>query len=237
MDTTLIIIIAVIALAILLCFLLSIANFSGERFMERYKEIDKVPVNSRFSVLEYIGYLNNKYFENKIQVVQISNLAGDAYSRGKLFLSGNTLSKNSVASFTIVSHELGHALQDKEGKKLKRLHMLKRLVKFFGIFMLPSIIAGLILMFIGENLFTPGIILLCFAAVIFLSTLLIRLVTISIEKDASKKALVFLREVLDDKQVKMCKKFLNDARLTYWAEFLRIILGWTALSRKTKLFN
>lgn len=237
MDTTLIIIILVIAGAVLLCFLLAIANFSGEKFMDKYKELDNMEVNSRFSVLEYIGYLNNKYFNNQIKIVQISNIAGDAYSRGKLFLSGNTLSRNSIVSFTIVSHELGHALQDIEGNKLKRLHRLRRFVKFLGFFMLPSLIAGAVLTIIGENLFIWGLVLLGIAGLIFLSSLLIRLITISIEKDASKKALIFLREVTDEKQVKICKKFLNDARMTYWAEFLRIILGWTAMSRKTKLFN
>ena len=61
--------------------------------------------------------------------------------------------------------------------------------------------------------------------------------SLAIEKDASKKALKFLDEFLSEDEVKKCKAFLNDARLTYWADFLRACLGWTAMSRKTKLFN
>jgi Zn-dependent membrane protease YugP len=147
------------------------------------------------------------------------------------------VSNNSLASFTIVSHELGHAMQDKQGKKLKRLHALKNIIRFLGIFMIPSIVAGVLLLFFGQAYFVWSMVSFGFAGSLFLSALIIRLVGISIEKDASKKAVEFLCEVTDEKQVRQCKKFLKDARLTYWAEFLRVILGWTALSKKTKLFN
>ena len=237
MDKSLIILICVIAAAILFCFLLAIANFSGDRFFEKYQQYDKIGVHADLTVLEYIDFLNKKYFDNQVQVVKIGNLAGDAYSGGRLYLSENTLTNNSLASFTIVSHELGHALQDKEGKKLKVLARMKKFLRFFGIFMLPSIVAGAILLFLGSEYFVWSMALFGFAAFLFLSALVLRLITISIEKDASKKAVVFLREVTDEKQVKICKKFLNDARLTYWADFLRILLGWTALSKKAKLFN
>ena len=237
MSLTLIIIIAVVAGVALLCFLLAIANFSYDRFMDRYEYFDQKEINSRFSVLEYINYLNKKYFDDKIKIVQISNIAGDAYSSGKLFLSTKTLNTNSIASFTIVSHELGHALQDKEGNRLKKLHKLRKLGKILGYLMTPSIIAGAILAIIGSDLFIPGLILIGFGVLIFFLALIIKLATISIEKDASKKALVFLREVTDAKQVKQCKKFLNDARMTYWGDFLRIVLFWTAMSKKPKLFN
>ena len=60
--------------------------------------------------------------------------------------------------------------------------------------------------------------------------------TIAIEKDASTKAEMFLKEVLTLSQVSRCKRFLLHARMTYWAEFLRLILFWTGFSRKTKLF-
>lgn len=237
MSLTLIIIIAVVAGVAVLSFLLAIANFSYDRFMERYEYFDKIAINSRFSVIEYIDYLNKKFFDSRIKIVQISNIAGDAYSSGKLFLSTKTLNTNSVASFTIVSHELGHALQDKEGNKLKRLHSLKRIVKILGYLMTPSIIAGGVLAIIGSDLFIPGLVLIGFGVFIFLLALFMKLMTISIEKDASKKALIFLKEVTDNRQVRQCKKFLNDARMTYWGDFLRIVLFWTAMSKKPKLFN
>lgn len=222
---------------LLLCFLLSVANFSGERFMERYQVMNKKFANSGILPIEFISRLNLKYFQGRLQIVQISKVASDAYSKGKLFLSTDTLKTPSLASFTIIAHEMGHALQDITGKKLKKLSRLRRLGRLLGVLMLPSIIAGGILMILGNELFWYGVILIGVGVFIFFLALFIKLRTISIEKDASKKALNFLNEFFNETEVKQCKTFLNDARLTYWADFLRLCLGWTAMSRKTKLFN
>lgn len=232
-----IILILVVAVLLLLCFLLAVANFSGERFMERYHEMNKKYSNNDISPIDFISKLNYKHFDGKLQIVQISGIANDAYSKGKLFLSTDTLRNPSLASFTIIAHEVGHALQDKTGKKLKTLSLLRRLGRFLGFLMLPSIIAGVILMLFGDKLFYWGIGLVAVGILIFILALFVKLRTISIEKDASKNALNFLKETFDEDVVKECKAFLNDARLTYWAEFLRLCLGWTAMSKKTKLFN
>ncbi len=232
-----IIIIGVIAIAVLLCFLLAVANYSGERFMEKYNEYNNIDANINMTPLQFINYIASRHFKNRLEIVQISNVAYDCYSKGKLFLSGNTLNLNTLASYTIISHELGHALQDERGNKLKRLHFLRRFGKVIGMLLFPSLIAGIILMFFGKTLFIVGCCLIGLGVLIFILALVIKLMTISIEKDASKNAIMFLSEVFEEKQLKLCKKFLNDARLTYWAEFLRIILGWTGASRKSKLFN
>ena len=47
---------------------------------------------------------------------------------------------------------MGHALQDKTGKKLLLLSRLRKLGKLIGIFMLPSIIAGVILIHLISSL-------------------------------------------------------------------------------------
>lgn len=236
MTTTWIIIIAVIAVAVLICFLLAVANFSYERFMARYKELDQVYIKSNLMPYDFVNMINHEYFQGKLQIVQISQVAGDAYGRGKLFLSTSTLSNNSIASFTIIAHEIGHAKQDREGKKLKRLNFMRKLGRFLGFFMTPLLIAGLILIFF-ENFRILSYILLACGVLIFLLALLLKLLTISIEKDASLKAIQFLEEIFDETEMKRAKRFLKDARLTYWADFLKIVLFWTAMSKKTKLFN
>lgn len=237
MNKTLWVIIFALACLIVLCLLLAVANFSGERFFERFKEVDKIEANSKFSTYEYIDYINQKYFDGKIKIALVKELAGDAYGKGYLFLSNNTLDKHSLASFTIVSHELGHALQDKQGTKLKKLSIFKRLLKIFGFFMMPCLIAGVVTFFVLSEMHFISYILFGLGGAVFLGALISRIATISIEKEASNNAIKFLEEVLNKSQLKICKKFLNDAWLTYWGEFLRILLGWTFLSRKTKLFK
>lgn len=231
------IVILIVALGVLLCFLLALANFSGERFAEKYDEMNQKFPSNNLNPLDFIYRLNTKYFDNKIQIIQISRKGRDSYSKGKLFLSTFTLQNPTLASFSIIAHEMGHAMQDKNSKKIKTLSRLRRLGKILGYFMLPSILAGVILMILGDKLFIWGILLAVLGVLIFLLALFIKLRTISIEKDASNKALKFLKEFFNEKEVLSCKSFMNDARLTYWADFLRICLGWTAMSKKTKLFN
>jgi len=226
----------VIAVAVLLCFLLAIANHSGERFLDKYNEMMRINADIEYSPSDFIEHIHNKYLKNNLKIVQISTSAGDAYSKGKLFLSAETLYSNSLASYTIIAHEMGHAQQDEDGNKLKKLNFLRRLGKVIGRLMMPSLVAGIILLFF-DNLFVLGICLASFAVLVFLLALVVKIITIAIEKDASEKAEVFLSEILTSGQLIRCRKFLNDARLTYWGEFLKILLFWTGASKKTKLFN
>ena len=96
--TTWIIIGCVIAFALLLCFLLAVANFSGDRFMEKYEKMNAREANTSLTPIQYINLLLNKFFKRDMEIVQISNIAGDAYSNGKLFLSGNRLKMKTLAS-------------------------------------------------------------------------------------------------------------------------------------------
>lgn len=234
METWLIITI-VVAVAVVLCFLLAVANFSGEKFMDEYNRINQIEVRNDLQPLQFVAQINDKHFDNKIKVGRVAQAAGDAYSKGVIYLSNQTLVTNSVASFTIIAHELGHALQDKEGKKLRKMLSLRRLGKVLGLLLVPCLVAGAVFGFLGNAIVCLS--LLGGAAFIFLLALYIKLRTISIEKDASKKAIIFLEEYLTEDELKTSKKLLSAAKLTYWADFLRIFLWWTAMSRKTKLFN
>lgn len=231
------IIIGIVAILVLLCFLLAVANYSGERFMQKYEEVNNIEANTNMSPIDFVDFVVDRFIKTPIEIVQISRVAGDAYSRRKLFLSTDTIHRRSLASFTIIAHELGHALQDVSGNKLKKLNRLRKLGRILGCLMMPSLLAGLVLLFFGKTLFIVGCSLIALGLFIFILALVVKIMTISIEKDASNNALMFLKEVFDENQLKRCKKFLNDARLTYWAEFLKIILFWTGVSKKGKLFS
>lgn len=237
MDFTLIIIICVLAFLVMLCFFLAIANFANEKFYDSYKKMDEIEARAHMDPLEYFELLNEKHFDGEITVKTIANIAGDAYSKKTLYLSGSTQGSNSLASFSIISHEMGHALQDKKGNKLKKLNFLRRIGKILGFFLIPLFILGIILMLIDFNLLYYGIGCLGGCVLIFILALFIKIRMIAIEKEASKFAIDFLKQVLADEQVALCKKFLNDARLSYWADFFRTLLAWTFMTKKNKLFS
>ena len=227
----------VIAFLLFICFGLAVANFALDKFYDVFEEIDKIYAQTELSPWQYIDILNQKYFDGEIVVKTISNVAGDAYSKKTLYLSGATQSSQSLASFAIISHEMGHALQDKQGNKLKTLNFLRRFGKVLGWFLMPMFIGGIVLMVGWAELFWVGVGLLAGCALTLILALFIKLRMIAIEKQASAFALDFLKEILQEEQVKQCKKLLDSARLSYWADFFRTLLAWTFMTKKTKLFS
>ena len=227
----------VIAFLLFICFGLAVANFALDKFYDVFEEIDKIYAQTELSPWQYIDILNQKYFDGEIVVKTISNVAGDAYSKKTLYLSGATQSSQSLASFAIISHEMGHALQDKQGSKLKTLNFLRRFGKVLGWFLMPMFIGGIVLMVGWAELFWVGVGLLAGCALTLILALFIKLRMIAIEKQASAFALDFLKEILKEDQIKLCKKLLDSARLSYWADFFRTLLAWTFMTKKTKLFS
>lgn len=227
----------VIAFLLFICFGLAVANFALDKFYDVFEEIDKIYAQTELSPWQYIDILNQKYFDGEIVVKTISNVAGDAYSKKTLYLSGATQSSQSLASFAIISHEMGHALQDKQGSKLKTLNFLRRFGKVLGWFLMPMFIGGIVLMVGWAELFWVGVGLLAGCVLTLILALFIKLRMIAIEKQASAFALDFLKEILQEEQVKQCKKLLDSARLSYWADFFRTLLAWTFMTKKTKLFS
>lgn len=237
MDLTWLIIIIVIAFLLFVCFGLAIANFALDKFYDVFKEMDNVFAQTELSPWDYINKLNSKYFDGEIVVKTISNIAEDAYSKKTLYLSGATQCSHSIASYAVISHEMGHALQDKRGSKLKTLNFLRRFGRILGLFLMPLFIAGIILMVAWQNLFYVGVGFLAGCLLILILALFIKLRMIAIEKQASAFAIDFLKEILNEEQTKLCKKLLDAARLSYWADFFRTLLAWTFMTKKNKLFS
>lgn len=237
MEIWWIILIAVIIIA-LLSIILAVGNFAGEKFNDMYKKMFSMQANVPKTVLEVINEQNFECFSGKLKLARTKRKANDSYnSKHKmLVLSDETLASNSVGAFTIVAHELGHALQDLEGKKLKAMNVLHAIGWIVGKFFLPAVIATIVLIFF-ENLTTYAIITGAVAAAIFVFAVIIKLITISIEKDASKRALQILDEFMPDDQLKEAKKFLSSARLTYWSDLVRLLFGWSGLVKRTKMFK
>ena len=155
-----------------------------------------------------------------IYVVEVAGNLTDHYdpSRKTVRLSKDIYNGTSVAAIAVASHECGHAIQDKENytffKIRSALVPVVNFVSYLGYFgLLISIIGGL-----------TGYIKL--SIIILLATVLFQLVTLPVEIDASKRALVQLEElnlVYNDEN-KSAKKVLSAAAMTYIASLLSSIL-------------
>ena len=131
-----------------------------------------------------------------------------------LNLSEDVLHARSLAAAGVAAHEAGHAIQDARGYVPMRIRQTLVPVATIGqsLWILP-VVAGLILGLTG--LTTIGLVL--FGAVV-----LFQLVTLPVEFDASRRALVALQDqgLLARDEVGGARAVLNAAALTYVAGFV-----------------
>lgn len=231
-----------IGFGILLLFGLSIASYAGNYMVERYRQVEK-HMSSSFTTAKQFAIMTSKNFlGSKVRVGRRPGFLTDSYvpSKKVVFLSEEVYNSSSVAALAIAAHELGHALQDIQNPKtLKRHKVLSAVGRLLGYLMFPLVVVGIVLFFARSDNLVYSLAALGGAVGIFLLALVLKIMTISIEKEASRNAIILLEKqrVLEEGEILLAKKLLRAALLTYIADFLRVILSWTFLTRKSKLFN
>lgn len=165
-----------------------------------------------------------------VQVRHVSGSLTDHYDpRTKTVnLSDPVFNATSVAALGVAAHECGHAIQHaKSYAPLSIRSALVPIANFGSMLAWPVILIGLLFNTRSSGLIIDIGILLFSAAVLF------QLVTLPVEFDASRRALVMLRTqgILADDELKYTRRVLKSAALTYVAsaaaailQLLRIIL-------------
>jgi len=146
-----------------------------------------------------------------------------------LRLSEDVYRGRTVAAAGVAAHEAGHAVQHARGFAFARIRQtLVPTAQLGSSLAFPLILAGLFVGFTG--LITLGVIM-------FAAAVLFQVVTLPVEFDASRRALVALNtgNVLPADQVAGARRVLNAAALTYVAATLIAImqlLYYLGLSRR-----
>lgn len=165
-----------------------------------------------------------------VQVRHVSGSLTDHYDpRTKTVnLSDPVYNATSVAALGVAAHECGHAIQHaKSYAPLSIRSALVPIADFGSMLAWPVILIGLLFNTRSSGLIIDIGILLFSAAVLF------QLVTLPVEFDASRRALVMLRTqgILADDELRYTRRVLKSAALTYVAsaaaailQLLRIIL-------------
>ncbi|MDF2820773.1 MAG: peptidase [Clostridiales bacterium] len=163
--------------------------------------------------------LNNAGIRN-VSVERVKGEYTDHYDpRSKVLrLSSAVHDSTSITAIGVAAHEVGHAIQDQQNYTFLRIRSALVPVASFGSSAgFFSVILGIILSFPG--LITLGII-------VFSGTVLFQVVTLPVEFNASSRALKNLRQMylMDGNELKMAKKVLRAAALTYVAAAATTIL-------------
>lgn len=164
-------------------------------------------------VLDYNNY-------NDISIKRVRGSLSDYFNpmTKEVALSETSFKDSSIASLAVSLHEIGHVIQFKEGYvPLRVKSYMVPAVNFGSKLSFPILLAGVFLS--QQKLITIGLAL-------FSLTLLFQLVTLPVEFDASRRAIVALERtrILDESEIPGAKDMLRSAALTYVAATLATAL-------------
>ena len=186
----------------------------------RYKKYSSIKNKRDISGVEVAQeILKNNGLDN-VYVVETKGYLSDHFDPGQnvVRLSTNVFHGKSISALAIAAHEVGHAIQHKEGnffmKLRKYIFPVVNLCSRFGYL---AIFIGLV--FSLMDLFYIGIVML-FAILFF------QLITLPVEFDASRKAMTNLEKYnfLTGKEKEGVSKVLFAAALTYVASLITTLL-------------
>ena len=184
------------------------------------KKYNKILPNMPFTGKELGKMILEEQNLTKVSINSIKQL--DHYNPidKKIHISDDKLNKKSITSIAVVTHEIGHAIQDKENYKplklrqklIEKTMIFQKIGSFLLIIGLPSIFA-----------FTKSPFITLIAAIIIMGCLstnvLIHLITLPVEYDASfKRALPILKKYVPKENMFQCRSVLRAAALTYLAQ-------------------
>ena len=211
-----------------LTFIAIIITLAAQTFINKnYNKYSKIKNYNNITGKEIARYLLDKNGLTNIKIEKTSGYLTDHYDpkNKKIRLSSNIYSDNSIASIAVACHECGHAIQDKNGYIFIKIRSsLVPIVNFSSYAGYIAIVLGIISS--SFNLIWLGILL-------EITILIFQLITLPVEIDASKRALIELKNsnYFTEEELNQSKSMLISAALTYVAsvantliQILRLIL-------------
>ena len=193
------------------------AQFKVKSTFKQYSEVRSSRGYSGADVARTI--LQRNGMSSKVGVEAIAGSLSDNYDprNHTVHLSETVYGSNSIAAIGVAAHEVGHAIQhhQKYGP-LELRHSLVPVTNLASSASFPILLVGMLMN--SLNLLLLGIIL-------FTAVVAFQLVTLPVELNASRRAVLQLSEagLVSNDEIPMVKKVLGAAALTYLAATLSAI--------------
>lgn len=209
-----------IILGVIVLFLLISLFTSRTRVVRLYDKYSKVYNSKNITGEQFAFFAREKLGYNNLDFSLIKGKMTDCYvpKHKTLCLSEEVAHTPSIASIAIVAHELGHAEQHFSGDLLFKLNnFFARLTRITSKFILPCLIFGIIAHIFKWPTENLGIILMITSGVLFAVAIIVKLIVIPVEINASSRALKFLTKnnIITHKELPKVKKLLRTAGRTY----------------------
>ena len=195
-----------------------------------YKKYKQENLSKKMTGYDVAREILDKNNLSDVLIFETDGELSDHYdpSNKTIKLSHDIYHGSTIAAAAVAAHECGHAIQDKNGYTFLRFrNKIIPLVNLSSKAGYVAIMVGIIFNYI--NLIWVGI---AFEIII----LLFQLITLPVEFDASKRALVIIKKlhIVNNEEHSGAKKMLTSAALTYVAgvlstllEILRLVLVFT----------
>ena len=195
-----------------------------------YKKYKQENLSKKMTGYDVAREILDKNNLSDVLIFETDGELSDHYdpSNKTIKLSHDIYHGSTIAAAAVAAHECGHAIQDKNGYTFLRFrNKIIPLVNLSSKAGYVAIMVGIIFNYI--NLIWVGI---AFEVII----LLFQLITLPVEFDASKRALVIIKKlhIVNNEEHSGAKKMLTSAALTYVAgvlstllEILRLVLVFT----------
>lgn len=201
-----------------------LAMYAQALIQKNYTQYSQIRNQANLTGADVARLILDKHNLQHVRIKQTNQVLGDHYDpRDKtISLSPGVYSQASVTAASIAAHEVGHAIQhDLNYWPLTIRSKMAPLVAISSNLVWLFIMIG---MLITPFFFNLGILL-------FIAIVLFQVITLPVEFDASRRAIVELQSnIITDNEVEGSKKVLKAAALTYIAaaltsvgELLRLI--------------
>jgi len=190
---------------------LILAIYAQYKVRSTYTRFSRVPTERRITALDAGRRILTRAGIGDVSVEAVRGRLSDHYDPRRKILRLSDPDSMSVAAVGIAAHEAGHAIQHASGYRPLTLRTAIVPITSFGSQLsLPLFFAGLFFRF--QPLITVGILAFSLAV-------LFTLVTLPVEFDASRRAVLALREseIVNDEELGAVKEVLFAAALTYVA--------------------
>ncbi len=215
LDWTIVLIIPAIILSI----------WAQNKVKSAYKKYSQVASSSGLTGEQVAKRILKQQGMQDVEVVATRGVLTDHYDPRKrvVALSEHNFSQPSIAGMAVAAHEVGHAIQHKQGFAMLQFRSALAMPVQFGSWMaFPLVLIGLFMA--SPAMLDAGIIL-------FSLVVLFHLVTLPVEFDASRRALAILRTdgYVPPQEATGAKKVLDAAAWTYVAAATAAILNLVRL--------
>lgn len=199
-----------------------LSMWASARVQSTFRKYSSVRSRTNMTGAEAAKRLLNSQGIYDVTVESISGQLTDHYDpRTKtLRLSDSVYGSASVSAIGVAAHECGHAIQDNVGYAPLRMRAaFVPVVNFGSQLSWPLILLGVIIGGVGSPIVNIGIWM-------FVLVVLFQLITLPVEFNASRRAVVLLDQVgiLQGEEVGQTRKVLGAAALTYVAAAATSIL-------------